>query len=196
MDLGKLILRLVAGGLLGAHGLQKLRGSFGGPGLTGTEGFMGALGMHPARRNAVAVAWTETAGGAAIALGAGTPFAAAGLIATQLVAVQKVHGKNGPWASGGGYEYNAVLIALLTALADDGPGRVSLDALLGKSRWGLGWGVFALVAGAAGAAGVLQAAQRSAPPADAAPNGAATDAPVSTDDPAEGATAETADASI
>ena len=61
MALGTLALRLVVGGLIAGHGLQKLTGSFDGPGLEGTEQMMGALDLHPARRQALAAAWTETA---------------------------------------------------------------------------------------------------------------------------------------
>lgn len=183
MNLGKLILRLVVGSLFMGHGLQKLRGSFGGPGLDGATQMMGALGMHPPRRNAVAASWTETAGGAAIALGVGTPFAAAGLIATMLTAVRKVHLANGVWGTNGGYEYNAVLMAVVAALADDGPGTVSFDALIGRSRWGLGWGLFAIAAGIAGSTGAIELGKRSAPP-------------VSTDDVDAGATPESTDPAI
>lgn len=182
MNLGKLILRLVVGSLFVGHGLQKLRGSFGGPGLQGTTQMMGALGMHPPRRNALLSSVTETAGGAAIALGAGTPFAAAGLIATMLTAVRKVHLANGVWNSGGGYEYNAVLMAAVAALADDGPGKVSFDALIGRSRWGFGWGLFAIAAGIAGSTGAIELAKRSAPPAST--DDVDQDATVGSSDPA------------
>lgn len=183
MNLGKLILRLVVGSLFVGHGLQKLQGSFGGPGLEGATQMMGALGMHPPRRNALAASVAETAGGAAIALGAATPFAAAALIATMLTAVRKVHLSNGPWATNGGYEYNAVLMAVVAALADDGPGTVSVDALAGRSRWGLGWGLFAIAAGVAGSTGAIELGKRSTPA-------------VSTDDAGEGATPESTDAAI
>ena len=75
MKVGSLVLRLAVGGLFVGHGLQKLRGSFDGPGLDGTEQMMKSLELHPARRNAVAAAVTETAGGAALALGLATPVA-------------------------------------------------------------------------------------------------------------------------
>ncbi|MCU1476091.1 MAG: DoxX family protein [Subtercola sp.] len=150
MNLGKLILRLLIGTLFVGHGLQKLRGSFGGPGLDGVEKVMEKLEMRPARRNAILAAGTETVGGAALALGLLTPVASAGLIATMLTAIRKVHWKNGVWNSGGGFEYNAVLIAAVTALSDDGPGIVSLDGALGKPRWGVLGAVFALGGGIVG----------------------------------------------
>jgi hypothetical protein len=66
-------------------------------------------------------------------------------------AIQKVHGKNGWNIQNGGFEYNAVLIAAAFAIAEQGPGFLSLDALRGKQRKGLGWGLFALGAGVGGA---------------------------------------------
>ena len=191
MDFGKLIVRLVVGGFFVGHGMQKLRGAFGGPGLAGTEQMMTALSMHPAKVNARAAALSETIGGAGIALGAGTPFAAAALIGTMATAVRKVHAKNGPWNSAGGWEYNAVLMSVVAGLTNDGPGDLSFDRLIGRTRWGLGWGVFAVLAGLAGSTAAIEVGKRLTPADDAAASG-----DVSTDDPAEGATAESADAAI
>lgn len=162
MNLGKLILRVVVGGVFVGHGLQKLNGSFGGGGLAGTEKMAENLNLHPARSNALAVALTETVGGAAIAAGAATPLAAAGLISTMVTAVRKVHFKNGPWNSAGGYEYNTVLIAAVAALAG-GAGKVSIDGLFGKSKWGACGTLFALGAGVAGSLAVVALGRRNAP---------------------------------
>jgi putative oxidoreductase len=159
MNFGKLVLRLVVGGLFVGHGLQKLRGSFGGPGLEGTEQMMVGTGMLPARRNALAVALTETVGGGMIAAGLLSPVAAAGLVATMVTAVRKVHWSNGVWNSGGGYEYNAVLAAAVVAIAEQ-PGRVSLDALFGKARWGSAAALFAVVSGVAGSLAVVELGRR------------------------------------
>lgn len=163
MALGTLLLRLTVGGLMAGHGLQKLTGAFEGPGLDGVEGMMRSLEMHPARRNAVAVASAETFGGAALALGVATPVAAAALVATMVTAVRKVHLKNGVWNSKGGWEYNAVLAAAVAALASDGPGKLSVDALFKRSRWGFGGAVFAIGAGIAGSFAVTEIAKRSVP---------------------------------
>ena len=162
MNLGKLLLRVVVGGAFIGHGLQKLTGAFGGSGLSGTEKIAEKLDLHPAKRNALAVALTETAGGAAIAVGAATPLAAAGLIATMLTAIRKVHFKNGPWNSAGGYEYNAVLIAAVAAIAG-GAGKVSIDAAFGKVKWGTKGTLFALAAGALGSLAVVKLGQLNAP---------------------------------
>ena len=73
----------------------------------------------------------EAGGGALIALGFLTPAAAAAIIGTMATAIRTVHAKNGPWVTQNGYEYNLVLIAAMVALADLGPGDVSLDHALG-----------------------------------------------------------------
>ncbi|MCJ1694182.1 DoxX family protein [Rathayibacter caricis DSM 15933] len=160
MKVGSLVLRLAVGGLFIGHGLQKLRGSFGGPGLEGTSQMMESLEMHPPRRNALAAAVTETAGGAALALGAATPLAAAGLVATMVTAVRKVHWSNGLWNAGGGWEFNGLLVAATAAIVADGPGPLSFDALVGKKKWGAGWALFALVAGAAASTAAIEAGRR------------------------------------
>ncbi|HEX3433672.1 MAG TPA: DoxX family protein [Solirubrobacteraceae bacterium] len=167
MRIGRLLLRLVVGGFFFGHGTQKLLGWFGGNGLQGTaEGFE-SLGLRPGKVHASAAGVTEAGGGTLLLLGLETPLAAAMLTATMLTAIRTVHGKNGPWASNGGYEYNVVLIAVAIALAEIGPGPLSLDALRGRERAGTGWALAALGAGAIGAVGVQQAVARQAVPSQA-----------------------------
>ena len=153
MKVGRLLLRLTVGGFFFGHGAQKLFGWFGGRGLDATAQGFHQMGMRPGRRHALAAALTETVGGTAVALGAATPLAAAPLISVMLTAINRVHLKNGPWNSQGGYEYNVVLIAALLALAEVGPGDLSLDHALGQERSGPGWALAALALGTAGAAG-------------------------------------------
>ena len=155
MNVGRLAARAVIGGLFVGHGTQKLFGWFGGPGLEGTEQMMGAIDMRPTRPNALAAGLTETGGGALLALGAGTPVAAAGLIGTMLTAIRKVHQPKGVWVTQGGWEYNAVLVAALMAIVDAGPGDVSVDALLGREEWGPRWALAGLGVGAAASAAAM-----------------------------------------
>jgi putative oxidoreductase len=75
------------------------------------------------------------------------------LTATMLTAIHRVHLKNGPWVTKGGYEYNLVLIAAVLAITETGPGKVSLDHVLGTERSGPGAALAALALGAAGAIG-------------------------------------------
>jgi putative oxidoreductase len=160
MQIGRLAARAVIGGLFVGHGTQKLFGWFGGPGLDGTEQMMGALEMRPTRPNALAAGVTEAAGGALLLAGAATPVAASSLIGTMLTAIRKVHQPNGPWVTNGGWEYNAVLIAALTALVDGGPGDVSVDALAGRKEWGPGWAAAGLALGAAASTAAIALGRR------------------------------------
>jgi putative oxidoreductase len=150
MKLGRLIARLIIGGLFFAHGAQKLFGWFGGPGPEGTEKMMESMDLHPPREQAQLAAWAETAGGAMLALGFLTPLAGAALTGSMVTAIRKVHFPNGLWAQDQGYEYNLALIAAMAAIIDAGPGRPSLDGALGIEARGPAWTVAALAAGAAG----------------------------------------------
>lgn len=161
MNPGTTILRVVAGGLLAGHGAQKLFGWFGGQGPEGTGDFFeSGLGLAPGRRHAQAAGAAELGGGLMLATGLGTPLAAAALSGTMITAIQKVHLDKGPWATEGGWEYNAVLLALLFALTDEDSGP--------------GWAVAQLAAGAAGswlATGPLNEAAGGEDEATAAPPG-------------------------
>jgi putative oxidoreductase len=153
MKIGRLLLRAAVGGFFVGHGTQKLFGWFGGYGLKGTTEGFAQLGLRPAKVHATAAGVAEAGGGALMVAGLETPLAAAALTATMLTAINRVHLKNGPWSTNGGYEYNVVLIAAALAIAEVGPGPLSLDAARGKEREGSGWALAALAAGVAGAAG-------------------------------------------
>jgi putative oxidoreductase len=189
MKIGRLLLRLTVGSLFFGHGTQKLFGLFGGHGLDATANMFESLGMRPGRRNAIAAGLAEAGGGAALAAGFATPLAAATLTSVMLTAIHRVHLKNGPWVTNGGYEYNAVLIAAVIALTEVGPGDVSLDHALGTERSGPGWALLALAAGAAGSAGAhyLAESHPAPPPPPAAP---ASDASTNSDVAAPTATEE------
>ena len=49
MDTGLLLARLVFGGVMAAHGAQKLFGWFGGYGIAGTGGYFESIGFRPGR---------------------------------------------------------------------------------------------------------------------------------------------------
>jgi putative oxidoreductase len=169
MHIGRLAARAVIGSLFIGHGTQKLFGSFGGPGLEGTDGMMQALSMHPPRRNSLAAGWAETAGGALVVAGLATPLAASLLTANMVTAIRKVHFSNGPWAANGGWEYNGVLIAALTALVETGPGDLSLDAVVAKRLHGPGWALTALFTGITASTVAIEVGRRSAPAGGSGP---------------------------
>ncbi|MFC5906852.1 DoxX family protein [Streptacidiphilus monticola] len=127
-DFGLLVLRLGTGGVLFAHGAQKLFGWFGGGGLEGTEQAMKAMGFEPARQSALAAGLGEAGGGALLALGLATPAAGAAGAGAMAGAVA-VHAPAGFFVMKGGYEYPAFLGFVAAGLGLSGPGRYSLDHL-------------------------------------------------------------------
>ncbi len=158
MKFARFLLRVVVGALFFGHGTQKLFGWFGGRGLDATAQGFESMGMRPGRRNAIAAGLAEAGGGTALALGAATPLAASALVATMLTAIHRVHLKNGIWAASGGYEYNLVLIVVVLALVEYGPGELSIDTLHGHEEYGTGWALAALGGGVVGAVGAHLAA--------------------------------------
>jgi putative oxidoreductase len=163
VSLGRTALRVTVGSLMMGHGLQKLTGAFDGPGLAGTQKMTESLGLHPAKQQAMAVGLSETLGGGLTALGMLSPLGPSMIIGTMAVAIHKVHAKNGPWVTKGGYEFNATLIAAALALAWDGPGMVSVDGLFRRRRSGALWGILAGALGAGAAAGTLAISERMKP---------------------------------
>jgi putative oxidoreductase len=151
MGFARLLARGTIGALMVGHGTQKLFGWFGGHGPDGTGQFFEQVGFRPGKRHALATGAAEAGGGALLAVGLATPAAAASITAVMLSAIRSVHWKNGVWSTDGGFEYNAVLIASVIALAETGPGPLSLDARLGIEKKGVLWALAALGAGAAGA---------------------------------------------
>src|ERR1700749_3309439 len=93
-DVGLLALRLGVGGTLVAHGTQKLFGWFGGAGLDKTAATFDGIGFRPGKVNAVAAGLGEAGGGALLAVGAGSPGAAAAVAGTMIVA-SSMHAANG-----------------------------------------------------------------------------------------------------
>ena len=154
MTYGLLLLRVVLGGTLAAHGAQKLFGMFGGGGPQVTAGFFGALRFRAPLAMALLAGASELGGGLLVALGLLTPLGALALATVMVTAIGSVHWRNGFFATGGGYEFNLLVLASALALAATGPGRLSLDRLIGwdGSLSGPWW-----AAGAAGASLVVGA---------------------------------------
>ena len=175
MRLGLSLLRIVVGALFAGHGAQKLFGAFGGGGPDGAGQFFETIGLKPGAQMARAAGASELGGGALLAAGLATPLAASALTGVMSTALWTTHKDNGPWISDNGYEYTLVNIALLFALTDAGPGKLSLDHALGRERKGLGWALAQLAAGIGGSAFTLSKAQgepAGSGPAEAATGGA------------------------
>jgi putative oxidoreductase len=150
MTFGLLILRLVFGMTMAAHGAQKLFGWFGGGGIAGTAPFMEQLGFRPGRPQAALAGLVEAGGGLLLAAGLFSPLAAAMIISVMLVATVTVSLAKGFFMQNGGCEYNLAIAAAALALAFTGPGALSLDAALGIAWSGPVWGGMALALGLLG----------------------------------------------
>ena len=131
LSLGLLILRVVGGLTLAAHGAQKLFGWFGGPGFAKTMNGQRTMGFKPALLWTLLVILGELGGGLSVALGFLTPLGAAGMVGAMVMAIFKSHWKNGFFNSKRGYEFPLSLLTIGLAIGVMGPGSYSLDALLG-----------------------------------------------------------------
>jgi putative oxidoreductase len=129
VSLGLLLIRVVLGLTLAAHGLNKF---FGGGKIPGTARWFDSMGMKPnGKVHAVMAASTETGAGFLFALGLLTPLAAAGFVGLMIVAGWTVHRPNGFFIVKEGYEYNLIIAVVAVGIAIIGPGRYSLDWALG-----------------------------------------------------------------
>ena len=154
-DVGLLILRLVLGLTLAAHGYNKF---FGGGRIPGTAGWFESIGMKYGKFQAVVAATTEISAGLGLAAGLLTPIPAAGFVALMLVAAWTVHRHNGFFIVKEGWEYNLILAVTAVAVATTGPGKLSLDyQIFGPQLFHPGWhGLLgSLLLGLGGALGQL-----------------------------------------
>jgi len=131
VSIGLLVLRLVVGLAMAAHGSQKLFGWFGGHGLAGTGGFFEMIGFKPGRVFALLAGTTEVASGLLIAAGLLGPIGPALMLSVMIVAAVAVHLKNGFFAQSGGIEVAVLFAVAAVALAFTGFGQFSIDALTG-----------------------------------------------------------------
>src|ERR1700674_2240689 len=131
LSFGLLVLRLVVGLTVAAHGGQKLFGWWGGPGMTGWTQSVTRLRIRPAAPWAWVAALSEFGGGLLLALGLLSPLGSLGIAGAMLVAIATVHWANGFWNGKRGYEFNLTLLGSVAALALTGPGSYSLDQALG-----------------------------------------------------------------
>lgn len=165
LDTASLILRVVLGVTLIAHGWNH---GFGPGGLKGTAGWFESIGLRPAKVHAAVSSYLELAAGAALVVGFLVPFAAAAGIGIMTVAFVTVHRRNGffIFREGEGYEYVMTVAFALTALAVLGGGQASLDHALGLDLDGIAIGLGAAAAGVVGAVGMLVTSWRPARTSD------------------------------
>jgi putative oxidoreductase len=128
---GLLVLRLVVGLTLAAHGAQKLFGWWGGPGMKNWTAGMTRMRIRPAVPWAWMSALAEFLGGLGLAAGLLIPLPNLAILGAMLVAIALVHWPKGFFNTKGGFEFNLSIIAVIAAIALAGPGTYSLDAVFG-----------------------------------------------------------------
>jgi len=131
MSIALLLLRLGIGLTLAGHGVQKLFGWFGGPGLQRVKLGFEKQGFRPVWPWIILAIVGEVGGGLSVALGFLTPLGAAGIFGAMAMATFKSHWKNGFWLNKGGYEYSLMLLITSIVIGLIGPGNYSLDTLFG-----------------------------------------------------------------
>lgn len=156
-----LLLRLVIGAVMIAHGRNHWRG---GGKIAGTARWFGGLGLRHGTLQAWTSVVTEVGAGVLLIVGLFTPLACAATISVMLVAGLLAHRPNGFFVFRDGYEYVLVLAVVSVALAMLGPGRFSLDAGVDIAVTGWAGGGIALGVAVAATAGLLATFWRPPPP--------------------------------
>jgi putative oxidoreductase len=130
-----LVVRLGLGIVFFAHGAQKTFGWFGGHGLSATIGGFRQMNIPPAAT--ALAAFIECFGGLALIIGLLARTVALAVVLVMLVAIVKVHARNGFFLNfamtpgkGHGYEFNLALIAMALSILIGGAGALSIDRLI------------------------------------------------------------------
>ncbi len=133
-DLGLLVLRVALGAVFIGHGLQKVFGLFGGPGIDGFARQLADFGYREERILAWVTGITELAGGTLLVLGLFTPLAAAGILGVMANAIALKYGASiippdgfHRFLNPDGVEQEVAYAAMALALTFTGPGRAALD---------------------------------------------------------------------
>ncbi len=151
-DFGLLLLRFAVGGVIFAHGAQKVFGIWGGPGIGAFAQMLAGYGYQQSGTLSWVTGIAELVAGAFVVLGVVTPLAAAALLAIMINAVLVKLG-NGFFVSSaagsGAVEFDVVLGLASAAIVLTGPGRIALDNGRAWHRRPAPWGVLALVIGVA-----------------------------------------------
>ena len=137
-DITVLIIRLVLGGVIFAHGAQKLFGWFGGGGFENTMGyFTGTVGVP--YFVGILVILGESFGALALALGFLSRFMALSIFVIMMGALYFDHAQNGFFMNwfgnrpgGEGIEFDLLAFGLSLAVVIIGSGRYSVDKYLFK----------------------------------------------------------------
>ena len=131
LGIGLLLVRVVIGLLMAAHGAQKLLGWFGGYGLRGTGQFFEQIGFQPGPAFAAAASISEIVSGLLVTFGFLGPVGPALMVSVMIVAAMTVHWEHGLFAAKNGIEMPLLYGITAFGLALTGFGQYSLDNWLG-----------------------------------------------------------------
>ncbi|MEV6139466.1 DoxX family protein [Nocardia sp. NPDC051990] len=148
-DIGLLLLRVVFGSLLAAHGTQKLFGWFGGKGWRANAAAFDSMGYNPGKLFGTLAGLCELTGGLLLVLGLLTPLASAIVLGTMINAINATW--SGGLMTGKGYETPLLFATVGAVVAFTGPGRFSLDYGRPWARQGVVIGVAAVLLAAVAA---------------------------------------------
>ncbi|ONI83305.1 hypothetical protein ALI22I_32730 [Saccharothrix sp. ALI-22-I] len=152
-DIGLMVLRLALGGAFVMHGLQKVFGLFGGPGIDGFAQHLQSAGFRESRILAWVTGVTELGGGALLILGLFTPLAAAGVLGVMANVIALKY--RGGFFAPNGVEMEAVYAAMAFAVLFAGPGRAAIDYNRSWFRHPLMAGFICLIVAAGATAATL-----------------------------------------
>jgi putative oxidoreductase len=135
VNLAMLILRLTLGAIFIIHGGQKLFGpSFlNGDGMAKFIDSVASLQVPQPRLMAYLAALSEFGGGILVAIGLFARIGAFAIAGVMIVAIVKVHLRNG-FFSPSGFEYPLALLSMALAVAIVGPGKIALEGMLTKPK--------------------------------------------------------------
>ena len=139
-DIALLLTRIFVGGIVFAHGAQKLFGWFAGYGFNATaDYFVETIGLP--YLFAVLIILAESVGMIVLVLGLFSRILSASVILIMLGAIITEHGQFGffmNWSgsqAGEGFEFHLAIIALATVIMLQGAGFYSLDSYLLRKGW-------------------------------------------------------------
>ncbi len=159
LDIASLVIRLVVGLTIVAHGYNHV---FGPGGIQGTAGWFSSMGLKPGIVHAWASGLLEIGAGSGLAVGLLNALSAGAIIGIMAVAGVTAHRSNGffIFKPGQGYEYVFMIAVVAAAAAILGSGRASLDHALNIEMDGWLGGVLAVALGIGGAILLLVASWR------------------------------------
>ncbi|MDQ6885268.1 MAG: DoxX family protein [Candidatus Dormibacteraeota bacterium] len=145
MDASLLILRIVVGLYVLAHGTHKVFGWFGGAGPSDTEAYFREAGFRPARVWSGLLGIGEAVGGGLFAAGLLSPLGSIVIAGAMLISIFRIRLMKGLFESTGGIELPLTNLAVAVAVGIVGPGAYSIDRVLGITLRELPYAALAVI---------------------------------------------------